>query len=190
MYKDGWKVHMLTKKELCHSNETWHALNSTFPDTNCIVSFQTKPHWISNSGLWKVVLETFREWPGKLPKGVPFYQDNAPAHSGLLCVTVAWKWLITLHILLICHHLFSVPQHENNKIKTLGWEVISDRWAEKQYRTDEEVIIICSWELFGGSRWELLYHGNPSAATPMEEVCGPQGETILKNKPDLSNSTS
>ena len=56
----GWKVHRLTKKELCNSNETWHVLNSTFPDTNCIVSFQINPHWISNSGLWKVVLETFQ----------------------------------------------------------------------------------------------------------------------------------
>ena len=32
-----------------------------------------------------------------------------------------------------------------------------------------------SWGLFRGSRWDVLYHGNPSAATPMEEVCGPQG---------------
>ena len=42
----------LTKKELCHSNETCHAL--TFPNTNCIISFQINPHWINNSGLWKV----------------------------------------------------------------------------------------------------------------------------------------
>ena len=63
----GWKVHrLMTKKELCHSNKTWHALNSTFPDTNCIVSFQINQHWISNSGLWKVVLETFRERLAKL----------------------------------------------------------------------------------------------------------------------------
>ena len=57
----GWKVYRLTKKELCHSNETWHALNSTFHDTNCNVSFQINPHWISNSGLWKVVLHACRE---------------------------------------------------------------------------------------------------------------------------------
>ena len=56
----GWKVRRLTKKELCLSNETWHALNSTFPDTKCIVSFPINPHWISNSGLWKIVLETFQ----------------------------------------------------------------------------------------------------------------------------------
>ena len=28
----SWKVHRLTKKEWCHSHETWHALNSTFLD--------------------------------------------------------------------------------------------------------------------------------------------------------------
>ena len=28
------EVQRLTKKELCHSNKTWHALNSAFPDTN------------------------------------------------------------------------------------------------------------------------------------------------------------
>ena len=50
----GWDekfILRLTKKELGHINETWHALNSTFPDTNCIVSFQINPHWISNSRL-------------------------------------------------------------------------------------------------------------------------------------------
>ena len=57
----SWNIHTrLAKKELCHSNATWHALNSSFPDTNCIVSFRINPHWISNSGLWKVLLETFQ----------------------------------------------------------------------------------------------------------------------------------
>ena len=46
-------IDWLRRRSLCHSNETWHALNSTFPDTNCIVSFHINPHWISNSGLWK-----------------------------------------------------------------------------------------------------------------------------------------
>ena len=82
----GWKVHRLTKKEFCHSNETWHAFNSTFHDTICIVSFQINPHWISNSGLWKGVLETFWRWPGKLTKGVLFHQDNAPAHKSVVAV--------------------------------------------------------------------------------------------------------
>ena len=58
--------------------------------------------------------------------------------------------------------------------KTLGWEAVTDRWRGH----------ICSWGLFRGSGWELLYHGNPSAATPMEEVCGSQGRlcwNIFKN---------
>ena len=77
IYEGGLKiVHSLNKKELYHSNKTWHALNSTFLDTNCIVFFQISSHWISNSRLWKVVLETYHEWPGKLMKGVLFYQDN------------------------------------------------------------------------------------------------------------------
>ena len=35
----GLKIHMLTKKELCHSNENWHALNATFPDILTAVVF-------------------------------------------------------------------------------------------------------------------------------------------------------
>ena len=44
------------------------------------------------------------------------------------------------------------------KKKNLGWEAI-----------------ICSWGLFRGSRWELLYH-NESKRCNTEEVCGPQGK--------------
>ena len=59
---------------LGQGSKTWP---STFPGTNCMISFQINPHWIlSNSGLWKAVLETFCEWPGKLMKGVRFHQDN------------------------------------------------------------------------------------------------------------------
>ena len=84
----GWKVHRLTKKELCHSNETWHALNSTFPDTdtNSIVSFQINQHWISNSGLWKSSTRDISKHPGKLTKGVLFHQDNAPAHKSVVAM--------------------------------------------------------------------------------------------------------
>ena len=45
---------------------------------------------------------------------------------------------------------------------------------------------------YRGPGRELLYHGNPSAATPIEEVCGPRGgggggggRLCLKNKPHL-----
>ena len=76
------------------------------------------------------------------------------------------NWLITLHILLIRHHLFSVPQHEKHL-------------AGKQHWTDDKVISAVE-DFFLGSGWELLYHRNPSAATPMEEVCGPQGRLCWK----------
>ena len=81
----GWKVHRLTTEELCHSNETGHALDSTSPDTNYIVSFQINLHWMSNSGLWKVE-DTFREQPEKLMKVVLFHQDNAPAHKSVVAM--------------------------------------------------------------------------------------------------------
>ena len=73
----GWKVHRLTEKELCHINETRHALNSTFRDTNCIASFQINAHWIDNSGLWKAVLE-------RLQKGL----ENWQRESFIKCVVV------------------------------------------------------------------------------------------------------
>ena len=113
----GWKVHRLTKKELCHSNETRHALNSTFPDTCCVVFFQINPHWISNSELWKVVLATFHNGLENWRRESCFIRTML-LHTGLwlLYVTVALNWLITLHILLIWHHL-TIHHHE----KTLGW---------------------------------------------------------------------
>ena len=84
----GWKVHRLTKKKLSHSDDTWYVLNSTFHDSNCIVFFQihVNPHWISNSGLSNVVLETFHERPVKLIKGVLFH--NAPAHNSVVAMAV------------------------------------------------------------------------------------------------------
>ena len=101
LMKVDWKVHRLTEKELCHSNENWHALNSTFPNTNCIVSFHIKPHRISNSGLWKVVLEAFQNglenW-----RRESWLTKTVPLHTSLwlqwqLCMTVALNRLITLH---------------------------------------------------------------------------------------------
>lgn len=39
--------------KLFQRNETWHALNSAFPDINCMVSFWINPHQRSNLGLGK-----------------------------------------------------------------------------------------------------------------------------------------
>ena len=80
----GWAEKFI---ELCHSNETWHALNSTSPDSNCMVSFRINPHWISNSGLWKVVLETFQNGPENwLRSPVSPGLDNAPAHKSVVAM--------------------------------------------------------------------------------------------------------
>ena len=92
-------------------------IKSTCPDTNCTVSFQINPHWISNSALWKVVLETKSETAWKTDEGS----------------LVAWLWLWTGWLPSIFSWfgttwLFSVP---NMKQKHL---------AGKQYRTDDEVI--------------------------------------------------
>ena len=50
------------------------------------------------------------------------------------------------------------------------WQ-FSDRWWGH----------ICSWRLFfRGSDESFLYHRYPSAATPMKDVCGPQGRLYWK----------
>ena len=105
--------------------------------------------------------------PGKLTKEVLFHQGQCSCTQVCGCNgCCAWLWLWTGWSPSILWFgpiwLFSVPQHE--KKKTLGWEAVSDRWWGH----------ICRWILFWGSGWELLYHGNPSTATLMEEVCGPQ----------------
>ena len=78
----------LTRKELCHSNETWHALNSTFPDTNCIVSFQINPHLDKLFRALKICTRDISKWSGKLTKGVLLHQDNAPAHKSVVAMAV------------------------------------------------------------------------------------------------------
>ena len=147
----------------------WLTLNPTFPETKCIVSFQRNPHRISNSGLWKVVLETFRERPGKLTKGVLFHQDNVPAHKSVVAMAAVRDCGFELvdHSLYspeVWHHLtiFCSPTLKDTWLGSS----LSDRWWGHS--------CIYSWGLFRGSGWVLLYHENPSAATQMEEVCGLQ----------------
>ena len=120
----AWKVHRLTKKELCHSNETWHALNSTFPDTNCTVSFQINPHWISNSGLWKVVLYVY------FVNGLENWRRESCFIRTMLLHTMSCLWLqwllcVTLHILLIWHHLtcFFSPTWNMYQWRHVYWPV-------------------------------------------------------------------
>ena len=139
----GWKVYRLPKKELCHSNGTSYALNSTFPHTNCIVSFQVNPHWISNSGLWEVVLETFQNgldclfvfWTISIQDTMMIKDEGSPVSPGqadksVVAKAVAWRWLWTgwspsMFSWFGTIWLLSVPQPVK---QTLGWESVSDGW--------------------------------------------------------------
>ena len=92
----SWKVHGLTKKELCHSDETLRALNSTFPFTNPIVSVTINPHWISTSQLLKNSTRDISKRPGKLTKEVLFHQESASVDAQVCgCnkwCTRLWLW--------------------------------------------------------------------------------------------------
>ena len=115
---------------------------SWFFFTNCIVSIHINPHWISNSGLWKVILEIFQNGLGNRWRESCFTKTML-LHTRLclewvLCVTVALKWLITLHILLIW--LFAVPQHEKKHLESnIGESSIRPMmWSYLQLRTFED----------------------------------------------------
>ena len=149
----GWKF-IGWLKELCHSNETWLALNSTFPGINCIVSFQINPHWISKSGLWQdVVLSHFKR-SGKLTKGVLFHQDNAPACKSVTAMATVRDCGFDL----VDHPPYYFPDlapsdyflFTNMKKNTwLGNSIGPMMKSYLQLRTG----------------WALLYRGNPSGAT-------------------------
>ena len=54
----------------------------------------------------------------------------------------------------------------------LGWVAVLDRWWGPNKSAVED--------FFSEPGWEPLFHGNPNAATPMEEVCGPKGGPCWK----------
>ena len=176
----GWKVHRLTLEEIVLQQWNFSCINSTFPDTNCIVFFQINPHWICNSGMWKLLLEAFRRCPGKLTKGVLFHQDNAPAHKSLVALAAA---VHDCGFELVDHHppysdlaLSDYFQFPNMKKKHL---------ARKQNWTGDEHI---SAEL-----WGPFFRIRMRASIPQESKCcntarrsvWTAGETIFKNKPHL-----
>ena len=68
-------------------------------------------------------------------------------------------------------HYFLFP----NMQKTLGWEAVSDQWWGH----------ICSWGLFQGSGWELLYHGESKCCNTNGRNVWTAEETMLKNRPHL-----
>ena len=99
-------------------------------------SFQINPHWISNSGLWKVVLETCRGWPGKLTKGVPFHQDNAPAHKSLVAMAAVHDCGFELGD----HPPFFHPSSDLAPSNYFLFPNMKKLFAGKQNWTDDEVI--------------------------------------------------
>ena len=111
----------------------------------------------------------------------------------LLCMTVVLNWFITVHIILIWHHLtkevLQLPPWSNyflfptmkKKTWLRSWE---DRWWGH----------ICSWGLLWGSGWELLYmywswESKHCTAIPMEEVWGLQWRLFIDTNHIWSNST-
>ena len=124
--KVGWKICRPTIRRNCATAMKF--------GIHQIQPFMIKPQWISYSVLWKVELETFQRQPGKLTKESCFTRTILPHPSlwlqWLLCVTLAFNLLITLHILLIWHHLttFCSPTWKKKLV------------AGKQYWTDDEVI--------------------------------------------------
>ena len=73
------------------SNNKDIVLNSTFPDTNCIIFFQINPTLDKYfTTLKSSTIETVRRRPGKLTEGVLFHQDNAPAWTQVCgCIIAA-----------------------------------------------------------------------------------------------------
>ena len=63
-------------------------------------------------------VHAFTDWMNEETQHNPFLHISLWL-QWLLCMTVAWNWLITLHILLIWHHLIE---------KKLVWEAVLDRW--------------------------------------------------------------
>ena len=166
----GWKVHRMTKKELCHSSDTWHALNSTFWDAYCIVSFQRNPHWMIHSGLWKVVLvRNISKQPGKLMKGVPFNQDNAPAHKSVVAMSAVHD----------CgFELVDHPPYSPDLAPSIFYSPI---W-KKTHLAAWEAVLGPMMRLYLQLRTFLRIRMRASIPreakrykTLLEEVCGPQG---------------
>ena len=112
---------------------------------NCIVCFQLNLNWISNSGLWKVVLETFQN-------SLENWRRTMVLHTSLcglqwrLCVTVALNWLISDH-----------PPYSSDLAPSDYFmlpNMKKPRLAGKQYRIMRS---FCSWGLFFEDQDESFY---------------------------------
>ena len=125
-----------------------------------------------------------RIWNEDIPSG---WKSRAVSPGRCSCTHVccwngwcAWLWFWTgwwpsIFSWFDTIYLLSVPKHEKHL-------------AGKQYWTDDKVII-CSCGLFSRIRMRASIPRGPSAATPVEEVCWPQGRLCWKINHIRSNST-
>ena len=94
-------------------------------------------------------------------------QDNAHAQCGCNGCAVhvcEFELVDHPHDNLVWHHLTFL--FTNMKKKNIGG---------KQYQTEDEVISAVEYFFEDQDESFNLYHGNPSAASPMAEVCVQQG---------------
>ena len=158
---------------MCHSNESGHALNPTFPDTTCIDdSFQINPHWMSNSG---VLNTSIFKTAWKTDKGSPVSPGQCSCTQVCDCNgCCAWlwllNWLIILHILLIWYYLTTFCSHHEKK-----------HLARKQCRTDDEVI--SAVEDFSRIRMRASIPWESKLYSTDVKSVWTEGENMLTNKP-------
>ena len=169
----GWKVHRLTK-ELYHSNKTWQALNSTFPDTSCIFSFQINPHRISKSWLWKEVLETFQN-------DLENWRRESCFTRTMFLHTSLWlQWLPCMTV--ASFELVDHPPYSPDLVPSdyFQFPTMKKHLAGKQYRTE----MMRSYHSAVEDSLRIRMRASiPSSATPIEGMYGQQGRLMLKNKP-------
>ena len=107
-------------------------------------------------------------------KEVLFHQDNAPAYKLVVAMAAVrdcrFKLVIHPHILLIWHH----PTIFCSQTWKTTWLGSSTGLILRSY------LLLFRLRTFWWSGWKLLYHLDPSAATLLEEVCGPKGRLCWK----------
>ena len=142
------------------------------------------PHWISNSGLWKVVLETFHKQSGNPTKGVLFHQDNAPAHKSV----VAMAAVRDCGIEVVDHPPYSPELAPSDYSLFPNMKKKNNTWLGSSIGSNDEVISAVE-DFFEDQDENFYIHRNPSIAAPMEEVCGPQERLCWKINQIWSHST-
>ena len=115
---------------------------------------------------------------------IAYLQSTIPLHTGLwlqrlLCVTVALNWLITLHILLIWHHLTIKSSPTWKKNTSLRSSIGPMMKSYLQLRTFSRIRM----------RTSIPRESKRCNTTPTDEVCGSQERPCWKINHIWSNST-